>query len=359
MKRLVSLIMAVIISIALSNSSEALAKSNSITVIEPKYEYLEDLSSTYTLPEESTTAKEVPLFSFQKGEKYGIINDAGTVIAKAEYDYIYSNQNGYVIVKKDNKIGYMDSTGKLITKIKYDLYSSDGFHDGLAHVAVNGKYGFINTSGKEVIKLQYDAAFNFVDGVAPICIDGKWGLIDKNGKVIIKPQYDEMGSFVNGLAWVLIKGKIGYVNAKNKLVIPAEYEKADELDADFDFGTSIVLKDGKYGIIDKQGKYVAEPSYQSIRKNASNQLYIVQKNDKYGVLDAKGKVILKPIYTNIFIKDSILCASTDGTAQLFSTKGKLVIDRTFSNIDSGFGSSTSYTSFIFSENGKYGAIICR
>jgi hypothetical protein len=487
--------------LSLCHIAEAATKNTKVTVIDAKYEELVVLSSMY----EDDTDGEVPLLSFKKGEKYGIINEKGEIIADPVYDYIWDYYEGSVIVIKDDKVGYVDNTGKQIVECKYDLYPCESFHEGLALVHKDGKYGFIDKTGKEIIPLQYEDALNFTDGVAPVCSDGKWGLIDKTGKEIlaptyaqigyvgegsgimvsfrggmaqvktpdgkwgyiditgkevvkprydeaydyrdgfapfehdglmglatksgvvleptydyifdfgdqdvmffvknkklglinrdmkvlmnprydsakeitpegyitvrkgnkygfintlgkelIKPQYEYAGSFANGLAPVMINGKIGYINTKNKLVISTKYEMKEELDPEFTFGSAIVIKDGKYGIIDQKGNYIAKLQYEDIIKDSANELYYVKLKEKYGVLDKKGNVILKASYDYIYAEQNILIVKNGKLSELYGLDGKKLVAGSYQKLSAYSYISEKCQVLLYEKMGNMGALV--
>ncbi len=505
MKRTYLIFLAAVLSLLLCTNVGAATLDSKITVLQAKYDNLKELTSS----DYDINSNNLPLLKFQKGDKYGVINKDGVIIADAIYDDIWDYFHGFIMVIKDDKVGFIDEKGKKITDIKYDMYGVGNFFEGLARVELQGKWGFIDIAGKEVIPLKYDDVFDFANGVAPVCVKGKWGLIDKtgkeilapkyaqigyeaegigtlvsfrggiaqvkdfnnkwgyidetgkevvkpqfdeaydyrdgfapfvknkkvglatkdgvvlnpiydyiydfernditffsqgkklglinrkmtvlakpqfdaagtisadgymkvkkgtqygfidkNGKEIIKPQYDGAGTFCYGLAPVVIKGKIGYINIKNKLVIPAQFEiiKDENCSVNFEFGTAVVLKGGKYGIIDKNGKYLTNLKYDSIEHSYENQLYIVKEKGKFGVLNKNGKVILTPGFTKIRIVKNVICAENNGFSKLFGLDGIAVTQQSYKNMMPCNSDSREFEIFIYDSIGKKGALVYR
>ncbi|WP_428026133.1 WG repeat-containing protein [Arcobacter sp.] len=58
---------------------------------------------------------------------------------------------------------------------------------------------------------------------------------------------------------------------------------------------SIVKKDGKYGIINDEGKFIVKPTFEFISK-LYNDFFIIKEDGKYGYLNDDFKVVQKPIY---------------------------------------------------------------
>ncbi|HEY9277629.1 MAG TPA: WG repeat-containing protein [Methylotenera sp.] len=67
------------------------------------------------------------------------------------------------------------------------------------------------------------------------------------------PRYRDVRSYSEGLAPVKMNnGKWGYVDSRQRLVIPAIYEDAKE----FMDGKAAVKQRGKWGFINKQGRWL-------------------------------------------------------------------------------------------------------
>ncbi|HEX3027985.1 MAG TPA: WG repeat-containing protein, partial [Clostridia bacterium] len=140
----------------------------------------------------------------------------------------------------------------------------------------------------------------------------------------------------------------------------AKFNTASCLDSDFTFGNAIVIKDGKYGIIDTKGRYIVKPGYSLITKDPSNKLYITRLGSKYGVLDSKGRVIFKPIYSDIRVSNSIICAYKNSSARLYDSGGNAITKKSYNILTvNNAVLPGSCTVFTFINHGKYGALIVR
>ena len=61
-----------------------------------------------------------------------------------------------------------------------------------------------------------------------------------------------------------------------------------------------VQKDGKYGLINLDGKVLQEPQYEEITAvSGIKNAFKVRKDNLYGIVDNEGKVIVQPQYTDI------------------------------------------------------------
>ena len=80
-----------------------------------------------------------------------------------------------------------------------------------------------------------------------------YGYVSLSGKFIIKPgKYEEIKSFSDGMSLVMKNGKYGFVDANGKLAVKLKYDMAN----DFNNGFACVLKKKHWYLIDKNGKEV-------------------------------------------------------------------------------------------------------
>ena len=102
--------------------------------------------------------------------------------------------------------------------IKYDFFGE--FQEGFAIVRLNNKFGFIDKSGYEITMLKYDKVRDFYNGYAAVCVGDKWGFIDRHGNEVVPLQYDYVSSFHNGYAKVQLNEKWNYIKRRSlKLLI--------------------------------------------------------------------------------------------------------------------------------------------
>lgn len=102
--------------------------------------------------------------------------------------------------------------------------------NGLLPAMKKSAWGYIDQTGAVVIDFTYTNAMPFVDGVAAVAQDYfSWGLIDDRNNLIVEPVYK----------------RINYPTWCSEGLIPVD-------------------KNGKWGFIDKNGRYVLQPKYMQI-----------------------------------------------------------------------------------------------
>jgi hypothetical protein len=218
-----------------------------------------------------------------------------------------------LLFKEGAKYGYLNTTGRVIIPPLFD--GARAFSDGVAIVSIGGRLAILNPSGKVndlQVKLEgkYDTIFDFSDGLARFRIGGsKWaasdmvyggkvGYISKVGKVVINAELpEEAHDFKEGLALVRVNGKFGYIDKSGKYAIAPQFDYA----YDFSEGLAVVnhglsqRSHGKNGYIDKSGRWVIPPQYDGA-SYFSEGLAAVKVEAKWGYIDRTGRIVIAPQY---------------------------------------------------------------
>lgn len=173
------------------------------------------------------------------------------------------------------------------------------------HIDRAGIRGYINKYGEEVIKNQYIYAFEFEDGIA-IFAKGRWikEREDENGKPLYWPEDEHWGG-------------IDYTGNE---VIPFIFDEIEPCFDTMDYFIAHVggWPDGSWGVIDRTGKWVAEPQFEQLDNDWNDGLLVFGyynteiNDDLYGLYDTtSNKIILEPVNSDIWFND-------DGTVEIGS-----------------------------------------
>ena len=264
---------------------------------------------------------------------------AVVVVAAAGYWWLnrppgpYKQDNsGLYRIRENGKSGYMDRSGRTVIRPQFD--DALNFSEGLAWVRVGKKVGFIDTTGKIVVTPQFDEAQSFVYGRAGVklCCGGwgeqhfgdKYGYIDTDGKYISSPDFLWVGQFSGSrssdLAPVKFStGLFGFVSRSGKILLPGSFEDASILG--FTGGPAPVRSNGKWGYIDKSGKWVIDPQFDSAW-NYAGGLAPVAVSGKWGFIDSNGKFAVNPQFDAAFSFDNGYAPVRTGDKwTLIDTKG--------------------------------------
>lgn len=147
----------------------------------------------------------------------------------------------------------------------------------------------------------YKEAGLFTGKYAPVLKkDNRVIYIDKKGGVAIdlSKKYPgkrivEASSFFIDRAIVKMDGKYGVIDTDGKLVVPCKYDRADSFVKDV--AVFVDREEGKWYIIDKDGKTMLVKTLDSMEPQTGlvNGLMLVTMEGKEAIIDEKGEVKLK------------------------------------------------------------------
>ncbi len=249
-----------------------------------------------------------------KGSKLGVISSSTFDV---QVPIIYDELNGaeiknssYFIFKSKEKYGLIDLNGNVLLKPIYNsidialkshiVVAKGGKKDEFGWGYVNEKYSVVDLKGKELIKTKFDGfeKYSYGNNIMIFKIGNNYCAYDTELNPVLKPEY----AFIkdNDNCIVLNKGGVGsgydgvqggvygVLNKDFSELLPFKYESMELIgygeDAKF-----IIKKDGKYGLIDINGKSLIEPKYASLNCR-NDKFYIVsifeEKSEsyKYGVI---------------------------------------------------------------------------
>jgi len=293
------------------------------------------------------------LFLIEQDGKSGFIDRTGKVVIAPQFDSAEGFSEGLALVKRKGRKFFIDTTGRIVFEAKFDIVNN--FSEGLSAVNIGetriehigliqnpGKWGYIDKTGKLLIPMKFTHAESFSEGLAAIRDGDRGGFIDHSGKIIFAVPLDVTLGFHEGIAGVLYRGtlayfdrtgrqispplgygarnfslseglvpvgmkeKTGFMDAAGKLVIAPQFEDAE----DFNEGLAAVKvrseettwcprepsgsRKGftmKWGYIDKTGKFVIPPQYESAGR-FSEGLAPINNCDEAFFIDKSGRKII-------------------------------------------------------------------
>ena len=187
--------------------------------------------------------------------------------------------------------------------------------------------------------------------------NNKWGVMDSNGNQVIDPSYQEMITIPNKKEDVFLciydvnyqtgEYKTKALNSKNEEIL-TQYEQVEAIsnqDANqnvwYEDKAIKVKKDGKYGIINLEGKELTPCQYDNISaiEEMKNALKVA-KDGKEGILNNEGKEILPMQYTEITSlgkdnKEGFIVKGENGKYGIVNYSNEPVIEAKYDEILSG------------------------
>jgi hypothetical protein len=226
--------------------------------------------------------------------------------------------NGKIKFTCNGKI--IDLNGKVLHKTPYA--SGSPFSEGILNAGLinSGKRSFINKDGKliftaNIIGFPAFPEAGCSEGLIPVYqLNGytvNWAIINSSGKLVVKSldkSIRQVGEFHEGLApFVTYEKESGYINTKGKIVANGYNGVGDFLN-----GLAMASKDfykeengsishtTKYGLIDKNFKWVIQPKYDNIaycewvrRFDGIMPVAIIKdRHYTYGCIDLKENTVI-------------------------------------------------------------------
>lgn len=235
----------------------------------------------------------------EKAGKFGLYTANGNkVLAIPQWDYIGKIQEKLILVNHNGKFGFVNLNGTIQIPVQYDEADENINRNGLVAVRKRTKWGYVNSKGKEITPFKYDRLFNFSEGLSVFMLNDKYGFLDESGKEVFTAQYAEADNFFGGFAFVAQRKdtvlKYALINKKGALLTDYEF---DYFENNFREGFALVQKTEKYGLLDKEGKYmvpvICEREDISDYFEFSNITAIrVKFNEKMGVISFKGDTLV-------------------------------------------------------------------
>ena len=248
---------------------------------EKREQILTGYESVQAIPNE-TTADGIPFektaLKYKKNGKYGLLNINGKEITDAIFDDISSMtyKEGMFLVKQEDKLGVINQNGVYVIDVEYDNITADNYYD------VETKY---ERTGFIVCKIEENGY--------------RYGYINYKGDVILNPEYTEV-------------------------------ERVTELEDNKNVYI-VAYKDGQAGLL-KNKKNILNYEYEDISYNSYNNVFIVQRNGKQGIVDKEGNIKLDTKYTDIKFGGIYVNVQEDGQKKVLDLNGNEITNGYISNM---------------------------
>jgi len=239
------------------------------------------------------------LYPIFDGEKVGYIRVDGTVAIPISFAGGGAFCDGLAMVcvyhpKQDApRFGVINEVGDFVIPPKFR---------GLGHRFSNDRmeakevmWGYIDRSGEFVIQPNFAAAGTFFEERGKVKQGGLNGFVNLSGDLVIPPRFQQAYYFFNGRAGFIENGKQGFIDPDGNVRIPAILNILEV--AQFYSDTAAARVKDSYGLIDKDGHFVVEPTLRFIEDVKENRaFYRAQKYAKYGCMDERGTLLCDAMY---------------------------------------------------------------
>ena len=205
-----------------------------------------------------------------------------------------------------------------------------------------------------VPKIDISKGKNVANSYIAVYTNDKWGVINSKGEIVVDAKYDNMIIIPDPTKDIFICQE--NVDLENETYTSfAINEKGEKLYSSYDqieamqnvdengivfYDTNVlkVEKDGKYGLINFNGKELISPQYDSIVPlQKVSKSFVTEMNGKKGLVDNAGSVIIENQYEAIFpltnkYEDGYIVKSEDDKYGLINYNKKEVLECKYSQI---------------------------
>ena len=129
----------------------------------------------------------------------------------------------------------------------------------------------------------------------PFVENGLWGVV-YNGETIVQPKYEITEVFEQKYIKAKINGKWSLLDKEGKVIIPPKYDDISDIDKETK-SVFYVVKDEKIGLVNRQGKEITPIDYDVISEG-EKEVFVLTQGDLRGVL-FKQKILMPSIYESI------------------------------------------------------------
>lgn len=235
-----------------------------------------------------------------KGKKITYIDKTGKTPFKMQWSNVRAFYDGLAEVSHSRDTRTLADLGLAVKSYLSLAAGAPLYEDDGSIIDDGARRGYINTSGTEVIPSTNDYTTVFKDGIALVKLHGQWGAVDRSGANIIHPQYSRMHYFCDDLAAVCDGRKWGYVGRDGIMHIPPAYDEAD----DFHEGLTRVRAADDVLIIDKTGQIAFHlPAGLEFPWHFSAGIAPIIKDGKWGFIDRSGSIVVSPQYSAVLLYD--------------------------------------------------------
>jgi hypothetical protein len=227
---------------------------------------------------------------------YGAINKKGELVIPYGYNLLEKTEDGLLWGwKTDKGYGLMTLSNKIL--VPFD-YKNSNRRDSFYVFSSIYKQLIVRHLGNEKMEEILEGDFEEISFFNPkkhpllaVKQKGLWGLMDYNKRIFVPCEYEKIQSIEVNKAIVGKGGKTGIINFEAKVLVPFEYE---EIYTQLRNGLiPVANKDAtgkrRVGLVDSMGQILLPLEYEQVEQFYNCDLMKVKKEGKWGIIDKNGK----------------------------------------------------------------------
>lgn len=237
-------------------------------------------------------------FRIKQNGKYGIIDLNGKIVIKPQFDELFAIRGsmdflGVKINSKGERSQKYIHYGTFKTENAYKKYNSEKYEyywntrlTNLVPVKIKGN----KTEEVKMKPMVPEVVTGVVKNDGKFVPDGKYGLY-ANSQNVMGMVYSGAGQFSDGKVAFKSGDKWGYIDSNGRTAIPFRYDAVpgysvfggEDTPYESYSGFVTLYKDGKFGILNDEGKEVAQFVYDGATPVVNGQAF-VNTDGKWGVI---------------------------------------------------------------------------
>lgn len=217
------------------------------------------------------------------------------------FDFVSAEEEGFKKVKLGNHYNFINcQTYEFVSEQWFDIATD--FSQGIAAVEIENKWNFINHNGQYISKEWFPTIMWRGKEVKETWIpvqreDALWYYINNNGDFLSEQGWDDVDTFYDGWSRVQWKKQFNYINSNNQLLSDEWFIEANP----FLYGFACVkTMNGGWNLISTNGQKLLPDNWADDVKNFNRRgRASVRRDGKWGIIDRNGKIIVEPQFNHI------------------------------------------------------------
>lgn len=263
---------------------------------------------------------------------------------------------------------------KQILKVDKNAVASKNIELNYLALFTNGNWGVINSSGETIIEPAYSEMVVIPNKTKPVFLctydvnyvdnSYKTKVINEKNQVLFADyenvfavqNYDENNNLwiEENVLKVQKNGKYGLINLDGKEILPCEYDSISTLKGVKN--SLIVKKEGKVGLVNTDGTIIVPAEYSeisAITQDYKNGYIVKNESGKYGVIKSDGQTALECKYDEIkhITENGMYIVKLDGTWKVSLSDGTVYLDGKVAN-----ATGMNNGNVIVNDKSKYGVL---
>jgi tetratricopeptide (TPR) repeat protein len=225
---------------------------------------------------------------------WGVTDSRGVIQIPCMYEKISTFSNNNFVVLLDGEIFTINARNQRTARLRESAIDFGNLGQGLIPIQMEDQTWRRATFRLNVGSTVFDQFGMYSGGFAASKVNGKWGVIGTGAEYLIAPTHD--GIVMDSLGRAYGQGAV-FVREGNNVRLFIDGQRTEHVfDDAYPFnanGWAAVMKNGKWGFIDANGKEQIPFSYDDAR-SFNGRLAAVEVDGLWGYISTAGKIAIDP-----------------------------------------------------------------